>query len=42
MTSVDLEKEFDLILCNYNSVCHLNSWEDWQKFFKNAYKHLKK
>ena len=42
MTSVHLNKEFDIILCNYNSVCHLHSWEDWKKFFKNAYKHLKK
>ena len=42
MTSIDLEKEYDIILCNYNSVCHLNSWEDWQKFFKNSYRHLKK
>jgi len=42
MTTIDLEKQFDVVLCNYNSVCHLKSWEDWQKFFKNAYKHLKK
>jgi len=41
MTSINLEKKFDVVLCNYNSVCHLNSWEDWQKFFKNAYLHLK-
>jgi len=41
MTSIDLEKQFDVVLCNYNSVCHLNSWEDWKKFFKNSYKHLK-
>ncbi|MDQ7023425.1 MAG: class I SAM-dependent methyltransferase [Candidatus Gracilibacteria bacterium] len=42
MTSINLKLEYDIILCNYNSVCHLNSWEDWQKFFKNSYKHLKK
>ncbi|PZM85582.1 hypothetical protein DLH72_01925 [Candidatus Gracilibacteria bacterium] len=42
MTNFDLKKEFDLILCNYNSICHLLSWEDWQKFFKNSYNHLKK
>jgi len=42
MTSIDLEKQYDVILCNFNSICHLNSWEDWQKFFKNSYKHLKK
>jgi len=42
MTTIDLEKQFDVVLCNFNSICHLNSWEDWQKFFKNANKHLKK
>jgi len=42
MTSINLEQQFDVVLCNYNSVCHLHSWEDWQKFFQNAYKHLKK
>ena len=42
MTSIDLEKQYDVILCNFNSICHLNSWEDWQEFFKNSYKHLKK
>ena len=42
MTSIDLQKQFDVVLCNYNSVCHLNSWEDWQKFLQNSYKHLKK
>lgn len=42
MTNFDLKKEFDLVLCNYNSICHLLSWEDWQKFFKNSYNHLKK
>jgi SAM-dependent methyltransferase len=42
MTTINLEKKFDVILCNYNSICHLNYWEDWQKFFKNSYKHLKK
>ena len=42
MTSINLEKQYDVILCNFNSICHLNSWEDWQKFFKNSHKHLKK
>jgi len=42
MTSINLEKQFDVVLCNYNSICHLNSWEDWKKFFNNSYKHLKK
>lgn len=42
MTDFDLEKEFDLVLCNYNSICHLLDWESWQKFFEKSYKHLKK
>ncbi len=41
MTSIDLNKQFDIVLCNYNSVCHLQSWEDWLQFFENAYKHLR-
>lgn len=42
MTNFDLKKEFDMILCNYNSICHLISFEDWQKTFENSYKNLKK
>lgn len=42
MTNFDFKKEFDMILCNYNSICHLLSWEDWQKTFENSYKNLKK
>lgn len=42
MTDFDLEKEFDLVLCNYNSICHLLDWESWQKFFEKSHKHLKK
>jgi SAM-dependent methyltransferase len=42
MTSIKLGKKYDVILCNYNSVCHLNSWKDWQDFFKNSYEHLNK
>lgn len=42
MTDFDLSKQFDTILCNYNSICHLLTWEDWQKFFKMANKHLEK
>ena len=42
MTTINLEKEFDVVLCNYNSVCHLPDWESWIAFFENAYKHLKK
>lgn len=40
MTDFDLKKKFDCILCNYNSVCHLLTWENWQKFFEMSNKHL--
>ncbi len=42
MTNFDLEKTFDVVLCNYNSICHLLIWKDWQKFFEMSNKHLKK
>ncbi len=42
MTSINLNKQFNIVLCNYNSVCHLKDWKAWQEFFQNAYKHLKK
>lgn len=40
MTNFDLWKKFDTILCNYNSICHLLTWEEWQKCFLNSYNHL--
>lgn len=42
MTSFDLKMTFDTILCNYNSICHLLKWEQWQSFFNIANKHLDK
>jgi len=42
MTKYNLEKEFDIVLCNYNSICHLLDFEDWKKTFINAYNHLNK
>lgn len=42
MTDFDLWKKFDVVLCNYNSICHLLKWEDWQKFFDMSAKHLEK
>jgi len=42
MTNFDLNKTFDSILCNYNSICHLLKWEQWQDFFKMTNKHLEK
>ena len=42
MTDFDLWREFDAILCNYNSICHLLTWQEWKKFFSITHKHLKK
>jgi hypothetical protein len=42
MTDFNLDKKFDTVLCNYNSICHLLKWEDWQKFFENVSNHLDK
>lgn len=42
MTNFQLSKKFDVVLCNYNSICHLLKWEDWQKFFIQAYNNLEK
>lgn len=40
MTNFDLDKKFDVILCNYNSICHLLTWQEWQKFFCMSFDHL--
>lgn len=40
MTNFDLWKTYDVVLCNYNSICHLITWKEWQDFFDMAYKHL--
>ena len=42
MTNFDLWKTYDVVLCNYNSICHLLTWKEWQDFFAMAYKHLNK
>lgn len=42
MTDFDLAKTYDAILCNYNSICHLLEWSQWQGFFDMANKHLEK
>jgi len=42
MTNFDLDKTFDTVLCNYNSICHLLKWEQWQDFFEMSSKHLEK
>jgi len=40
MTDFNLEEKFDVVLCNYNSICHLTNFSDWEKFFQQAYNHL--
>lgn len=40
MTNFDLGRKFDVVLCNYNSICHLTTEEKWVDFFKTAKKHL--
>lgn len=42
MTDFNLDKKYDVILCNYNSICHLLTWDAWQKFFTQANNHLEK
>lgn len=41
MTKFDFKNHYDVILCNYNSICHLLNWHDWQSFFANSYNNLK-
>lgn len=40
MTNFSLEQKFNVILCNYNSICHLLEWQEWRNFFKMASLHL--
>jgi len=42
MTSFSLNKKFDVILCIYDSLNHLQKFEDWKKVFNNVAKHLNK
>jgi hypothetical protein len=41
MTNFEIDKPQDVILCNYNSICHLLEWEDWLKMFKCSYDALR-
>lgn len=40
MRDFDLKRTFDVVLCNYNSICHLISLKDWRKFFLQVFNHL--
>lgn len=40
MRNFNLDKTFDTILCNYNSICHLLKWSDWQECFWSVAQHL--
>lgn len=40
MRDFNLNRNFDVVLCNYNSICHLISLKDWRKFFLQVYNHL--
>ncbi|MDD6005509.1 MAG: class I SAM-dependent methyltransferase [Firmicutes bacterium] len=40
MRDYDLGKEFDLILCIVDSINYLESYDDLQRVFNTAYKHL--
>jgi SAM-dependent methyltransferase len=42
MTNFSLEKQFDIILCIYDSINHLLKFSDWIKVFKNVSNHLNK
>lgn len=41
MTKFNIDIKFDVILCNYNSICHLISFKEWEKLFMQVIKHLK-
>lgn len=40
MTNYSSEKKYDVVLCNYNSICHLTDWKSWQACFECAYGNL--
>lgn len=41
MTTYTSKEPYDVVLCNYNSICHLLNWKDWQKFFEATFTNLK-
>lgn len=40
MRDYSFGEQFDVAICNYNSICHLLDFKDRSKTFLNAYKHL--
>jgi SAM-dependent methyltransferase len=40
MINYGFGKTFDVVLCVYDSINHLQTWEQWCALFANAYKHL--
>jgi SAM-dependent methyltransferase len=42
MADYNFGQTFDVVLCIYDAVNHLQNWEQWQATFTNAQKHLKK
>lgn len=42
MTKYISDKKYDIVLCNYNSICHLLSFDAWKDFFECSFQNLKK
>jgi SAM-dependent methyltransferase len=42
MVSFDLGKQFDVIVCVFDSINHVLKFADWQKIFRNTARHLEK
>lgn len=40
MRSFHIDSTFDVIFCIFNSINHLTTIDDWQKFFDRSYAHL--
>lgn len=40
MVDFNMGKKYDIVLCVYDSINHLLSWEEWSDTFDNVWKHL--
>jgi SAM-dependent methyltransferase len=40
MTNYEFGRKFDVVLCVYDSINHLRTWEQWHALYTNAHKHL--